>query len=140
VSGDSSSSSLNVRCFCWCWCCKWSADVAPPPLPRPRGRLRDHYRFGKSGSISKNSVYLHYLDACGQRGLETDINQTFFGKLVKKAFPGIQYNRYTNSYPPPPQQQHVRHKNAWQLLFLFFIVSRPMATKHTRGLGAQIYE
>jgi hypothetical protein len=55
--------------------------------------LRDHYRLGKSGSISKNSVYMLYLEACQARGLETDINSTFFGKLVKKAFPGIQYNR-----------------------------------------------
>lgn len=47
--------------------------------------LRDNYRFGKSGSISKNSVYRHYLDECRGRGLETDINQTYFGKLVKKA-------------------------------------------------------
>ncbi len=59
-----------------------------------RGRLRDNYRFGKSGSISKNSVYQHYLDECRGRGLETDINQTYFGKLVKKAFAGIQYNRF----------------------------------------------
>jgi hypothetical protein len=64
-----------------------------------RGRLRDNYRFGKSGSISKNSVYQHYLDECRGRGLETDINQTYFGKLVKKAFAGIQYNRFD---PPPP--------------------------------------
>jgi hypothetical protein len=62
------------------------------------GRLRDNYRFGKSGSISKNSVYRHYLDECRGRGLETDINQTYFGKLVKKAFAGIQYNRYGPSH------------------------------------------
>jgi hypothetical protein len=38
-----------------------------------------------------------YLEACRVRGLETDINSTFFGKLVKKAFPGIQYNRFAAS-------------------------------------------
>lgn len=54
-------------------------------VPCVCGRLRDNYRFGKSGSISKNSVYRHYLDECRGRGLETDINQTYFGKLVKKA-------------------------------------------------------
>jgi hypothetical protein len=59
-----------------------------------RHRLRENYKVGKNGSVSKNSVFQHYYDACQDKGIEPVISATYFGKLVKRAFPGIKYNRF----------------------------------------------
>jgi hypothetical protein len=44
-------------------------------------RLREHYKVGKSGSVSKNSVYQHYYDACQEMGIEPLLSATYFGKV-----------------------------------------------------------
>lgn len=68
--------------------------------------LRENYKVGKSGSTSKNAVYQHYSDMCSERGIEPSINATYFGKLVKRAFPGVQYNR---KGPRGNSLQHYTH-------------------------------
>lgn len=48
---------------------------------------------GTSGSLSKRSVYNHYLSVTKQVTKKPLISPTFFGKLVKRAFPTIKCNR-----------------------------------------------
>jgi hypothetical protein len=48
---------------------------------------------GTSGSLSKRSVYNHYLNVTKQVTKKPLISPTFFGKLVKRAFPSIKCNR-----------------------------------------------
>ncbi|ELR19695.1 uncharacterized protein ACA1_199790 [Acanthamoeba castellanii str. Neff] len=45
--------------------------------------LREHYKLGKHG-YSKKAAAL-----CAERGADSSISSTFFGKLVKRAFPEI---------------------------------------------------
>jgi hypothetical protein len=86
-------------------------------------RLRENYMVGSSGSLSKRSVYNHYLNVTKQvtkkplisptvasahltthtarplcavcliRTLSCVLAVQFFGKLVKRAFPSIKCNR-----------------------------------------------
>ncbi len=58
-----------------------------------RSRLRENYMVGTSGSLSKRSVYNHYLNVTKQVTKKPLISPTFFGKLVKRAFPSIKCNR-----------------------------------------------
>lgn len=68
--------------------------------------LRENYKMGKSGSTSKNAVYQHYLDMCQEKGIEPSISATYFGKLVKRAFPDVKYNR---KGPRGGTKQHYTH-------------------------------
>jgi len=68
--------------------------------------LRENYKVGKSGSTSKNAVYQHYLDMCKEKGIHPSISATYFGKLVKRAFPDIKYNR---KGPRGGTKQHYTH-------------------------------
>jgi hypothetical protein len=65
---------------------------------------------GTSGSLSKRSVYNHYLNVTKQVTKKPLISPTFFGKLVKRAFPSIKCNRkgprgHTKQVPSPPPPQ-----------------------------------
>ncbi len=85
-------------------------------------RLKEHYKLGSHGSLSKNSVYQHYLesypswknndaqqsdyhdgDAMPKEKEKALLSATSFGKLVRRAFPGITYNR------KGPRGQSVQH-------------------------------
>jgi len=68
--------------------------------------LRENYKLGKNGSVSKNSVYQHYLDMCKEKGLEPWISPMYFGKLVKKAHPTVGYSR---KGPRGNSLQHYAH-------------------------------
>jgi len=48
-------------------------------LPSHPRRLRENYKVGKNGSVSKNSVYQHYFDSCQEKGIEPVISATYFG-------------------------------------------------------------
>lgn len=71
--------------------------------------------MGVAGFLRKSLVYQHYLEACrecaelGAEGGEAPISHTYFGKLVRRAFPGIKCNRkgprgdaHQCTAPPPP--------------------------------------
>ncbi len=46
------------------------------------------------GSSGKLAVYNHYVQCCKEKDMQDHIiSQTYFGKLVKRAFPNIRYNR-----------------------------------------------
>ncbi len=46
------------------------------------------------GSSGKLAVYNHYVQCCKEKDMHDHIiSQTYFGKLVKRAFPNIRYNR-----------------------------------------------
>jgi hypothetical protein len=99
---------------------------------RTTRRLRDNYTINSAGSVSKCEVYAHYLDMCNQKGtsylqllpqtsqgpshhllplagVTFPMSRTFYGKLVRRAFPGIKSNRkgprgqakYAPQPPPP---------------------------------------
>jgi hypothetical protein len=99
---------------------------------RTTRRLRDNYTINSAGSVSKCEVYAHYLDMCNQKGtsylqllpqtsqgpphhllplagVTFPMSRTFYGKLVRRAFPGIKSNRkgprgqakYAPQTPPP---------------------------------------
>ncbi len=53
-------------------------------------RIKDNYKIGTSGSISKSSVYQHFLQAWQHKIF---LSATSFGKLMRKAFPDITYNK-----------------------------------------------
>ncbi len=63
-------------------------------------RIKDHYKLGSHGSLSKSSVYQHFLQTWQN---EVPLSATSFGKLVKKAFPDIRYNK------KGPRGQSVQH-------------------------------
>ncbi|ELR25061.1 RFX DNAbinding domain containing protein [Acanthamoeba castellanii str. Neff] len=68
--------------------------------------LRENYMVGTSGSLSKRSVYNHYLNVTKQVTKKPLISPTFFGKLVKRAFPSIKCNR---KGPRGHTKQHYTH-------------------------------
>lgn len=55
--------------------------------------LRANYQVGTSGFTSKRDVFNHFMRVCKKKEVEPKISHTFFGKIVKKAFPNIKYNR-----------------------------------------------
>lgn len=55
--------------------------------------LRANYRVGTNGFTSKRDVFNHFMRVCKNKGVEPKISHTFFGKIVKRAFPNIKYNR-----------------------------------------------
>jgi hypothetical protein len=55
--------------------------------------------------VSKRSVFAHYLEACKRQNVLTPISHTYFGKLVRKAFPDVRCNR---KGPRGSAQQHYR--------------------------------
>jgi len=69
-------------------------------------RLRENYMVGTSGSLSKRSVYNHYLRVTEQVTKKPLISPTFFGKLVKRAFPTVKCNR---KGPRSQTKQHYTH-------------------------------
>lgn len=68
--------------------------------------LRDNYTINSAGSVSKCEVYAHYLDMCRQKGVTFPMSRTFYGKLVRRAFPGIKSNR---KGPRGQAKQHYTH-------------------------------
>lgn len=68
--------------------------------------LRENYMVGTSGSLSKRSVYSHYLSVTKQVTKKPLISPTFFGKLVKRAFPTLKCNR---KGPRGQTKQHYTH-------------------------------
>jgi hypothetical protein len=67
--------------------------------------LRENYKHATTTSVSKRSVFGHYLEACQNQGVLTPISHTYFGKLVRKAFPDVRCNR---KGPRGSAQQHYR--------------------------------
>lgn len=49
-------------------------------------KIKDNYKLESKGSISKSSVYQHFLQTWQH---EITLTAISFGKLVKKAFPDI---------------------------------------------------
>lgn len=68
-------------------------------------RLQENYKHATTTSVSKRSVYGHYLDVCRQQSVLSPISHTYFGKLVRKAFPNVRCNR---KGPRGSAQQHYR--------------------------------
>lgn len=68
--------------------------------------LRDNYTINSAGSVSKCEVYAHYLDMCRQKNVTFPMSRTFYGKLVRRAFPGIKSNR---KGPRGQAKQHYTH-------------------------------
>ncbi len=73
-------------------------------LPFFAFRLRENYDRTEKLSVSKRSVYKHYEDECMHNNV-TPMSHTFFGKLVRRAFPNIKCNR---KGPRGLAQQHYR--------------------------------
>ncbi len=69
-------------------------------------RLKETYRIGKKGSMSKQSVYQDYLELCAQNKAPVHFSPTVFGKLVKRAFPTIRTNK---KGPRGDSKQHYTH-------------------------------
>ncbi|ELR23754.1 RFX DNA-binding domain containing protein [Acanthamoeba castellanii str. Neff] len=67
--------------------------------------LRENYKHATTTSVSKRSVFAHYLEACKRQSVATPISHTYFGKLVRKAFPDVRCNR---KGPRGSAQQHYR--------------------------------
>jgi hypothetical protein len=87
-----------------------------------RYRLREHYKLGQHGYSKKAAVFAHYQALCVERGAEAAISSTFFGKLVKRAFPEIKTIRkgprgkvarpFSLSSPPPHTPPHPHRRLA----------------------------
>ncbi len=78
-------------------------------------RLKDNYKIGSHGSISKNSVYQHFLYTWQQRDAINEyscsvfpLSATAFGKIVKKAFPDLKYNRKGPRGQSTPHYTHLK--------------------------------
>jgi len=67
--------------------------------------LRQNYEHATTTSVSKRSVFSHYLEACNIHKVSNPISHTYFGKLVRKAFPDVRCNRRG---PRGSAQQHYR--------------------------------
>jgi hypothetical protein len=55
--------------------------------------LKENYYIKQGGSTSKCEVYNHYRESCLKDGAVFPISNTFFGKLLRRAFPSVKSNR-----------------------------------------------
>ncbi|ELR21069.1 uncharacterized protein ACA1_282340 [Acanthamoeba castellanii str. Neff] len=107
--------------------------------------LRENYRLGRSGSLAKEEVYGDYLNSMEPNKTDPVIVPTYFGKLVKKAFPSVRCNR---KGPRGKAKQHYTHlqrvdhqREAERQRFNSFALTEqaaPSATKPTATTSASL--
>lgn len=93
------------RIIFW-YLCPLSSTTYPRAYVRFLVRLRENYRLGRSGSMAKEELYADYVRALEPDPSKPSVVPTYFGKLVKKAFPAVRCNR---KGPRGKAKQHYTH-------------------------------
>ncbi len=85
-------------------------------------RLKENYQLVSDEYESKSAVFNHYVNSCRERNLLPTFSSTQFGKLLKRAFPGVLSARKGPRGNSVQHYRNLKRRKTAQVLSLFTAV------------------